>query len=479
MPSRPPADWARITRSATATGAEVATMERFGRWFESRRRTDSLRVDRVPLDELTGWHRRAGTADVVHDSGKFFSVRGLRVRTSLGPVHDWTQPIFDQPEIGVLGIVVKEFNGVLHCLMQAKAEPGDPGGVQLSPTVQATKSNYTQVHGGRPVPYLDHFRQPAHHRVLADVLQSEQGSWFYRKRNRNIAIEVTEDVEVLDGFHWLTIGQLHRLLAVDNIVNMDARTVLSCLPFSGPGLADGTGEDDELSSAVARSSSTDQPSRHSMGELLSWITDSRVRNEVDTTLIPLSEVAGWRLSAGRLSHHTGAYFDVLGVSVRAARREVGSWSQPMIEPTGQGVVAFMVKSIGGVLHALVNARVEPGYLDVVELAPTVQCNPENYGTVLAGHRPPFLDEVLASTAEQRVFDTVLSEEGGRFYHATNRYLIVWTEPDRGLACPPDFRWITLAQLGALLQHSHYVNVQARTLVACLHSLRRPRARRVA
>ncbi|NED05567.1 NDP-hexose 2,3-dehydratase, partial [Streptomyces sp. SID6648] len=35
---------------------------------------------------------------------------------------------------------------------------------------------------------------------------------------------------------------------------------------------------------------------------------------------------------------------------------------------------------------------------------------------------------------------------------------------------PDFRWMTVRQLVDLLRHSHYVNIQARSLVACLHSL---------
>lgn len=64
---------------------------------------------------------------------------------------------------------------------------------------------------------------------------------------------------------------------------------------------------------------------------------------------------------------------------------------------------------------------------------------------------------------------MLSEEGGRFFHALNRYLIVETDQD----VPrdhPDHRWMTLHQLSDLLRHSHYVNVQARSLIACLHSL---------
>ncbi|MFL4945785.1 NDP-hexose 2,3-dehydratase family protein, partial [Streptomyces sp. MMS24-I31] len=34
----------------------------------------------------------------------------------------------------------------------------------------------------------------------------------------------------------------------------------------------------------------------------------------------------------------------------------------------------------------------------------------------------------------------------------------------------DHRWVTLHQLTVLLRHSHYLNVQARSLVACLRSL---------
>lgn len=68
--------------------------------------------------------------------------------TNWGRVASWDQPIINQPEVGYLGFIVKEFNGVLHFLMQAKIEPGNVNHVQLSPTIQATRSNYTQVHQG-------------------------------------------------------------------------------------------------------------------------------------------------------------------------------------------------------------------------------------------------------------------------------------------------------------------------------------------
>src|SRR5690606_15803756 len=181
-----------------------------------------------------------------------------------------------------------QFDGVLHCLMQAKAEPGNCNALQLAPTVQATRSNYTRVHGGKPVHYLHYFQDTARHHVIADVRQSEQGSWFQHKRNRNMIVEVTEDVEVYDGFYWLTLGQIHQLLRTDNLIAMDARTVLSCLPFAGIDLSTVFGGNfDEFRSALIQSCDEGEGSLHGTDDILSWITESRTRTDVYTRPIPL------------------------------------------------------------------------------------------------------------------------------------------------------------------------------------------------
>ncbi|MCO1580358.1 NDP-hexose 2,3-dehydratase family protein [Crossiella sp. SN42] len=437
----------RVAESALA-GDGVHDSAEVAAWLAECRVRQRQRVRRIPFAELRGWGFAAGTGDLVHESGRFFSVAGLRVRTDYGPVAEWTQPIINQPEVGILGIAVREFGGVLHCLVQAKTEPGNVNGVQLAPTVQATRSNYTGVHRGRAVPYLDCFRQPDPRRVVADVLQSEQGAWFYRKRNRNIVVEVGPEVVPGPDFHWLTLGQLHQLLPVPNLVGMDTRTVLSCLPWPAG----------------------DGGSLHSTAEILSWLTTRQTEHELRTDLLPLQDIQGWRRTPVAIEHEHGRFFSVVAVDVRARGREVGGWTQPLIRPHGVGVHALLVARFGGVPHALVNARVEPGYLGVVELAPTVQCTPENYAHLPPQDQPPFLDLVTRRRPEQVLFDAVLSEEGGRFQHAQGRYLII---DATGLPVHngPGFRWMTMPQLTGLLQHSHYLNVQARTLVTCLRSLR--------
>ncbi|QGV77517.1 NDP-hexose 2,3-dehydratase family protein [Streptomyces ficellus] len=436
----------RFARSAAVTGAgaRTRTADVLG-WLEERRRAHRFGVRRIPFTGLEGWSFAAGTGNLVHRSGRFFTVEGLRVTTGTGPYPSWQQPVIRQPEVGILGILAKEFDGVLHFLMQAKMEPGNPNLLQLSPTVQATRSNYTKVHRGADVRYLDHFLRPGRNgdRVVADSLQSEHGAWFFRKSNRNMIVETSGEVPGHEDFRWLTLGQLGELLRLDNVVNMDTRTVLACVPGAGgPGAL------------------------HSDTELLSWFTAERARHDVDAGLVPLDRVAGWRRGSFDIAHEEGRFFTVVAVSVDAGSREVTGWTQPLIEPVGRGVAAFLTRSIGGVPHLLAHARVEGGFLDTVELGPTVQCVPENH-THLPADALPFLDTVLRADPSQVRYSAVHSEEGGRFLNAESQYLIV--EADAPLDPPPGYRWCTPSQLLSLTRHGHYLNVQARSLLALLTS----------
>ncbi|MDR3083632.1 MAG: NDP-hexose 2,3-dehydratase family protein [Streptomyces sp.] len=444
---------ARIAASAaTNQGVQLPT-EHVDDWLAERRKANTFRVDRIPFAEMEGWTFQEHTGNLVHRSGRFFTVEGLHFTEDGqphgdGPYNDWYQPIIRQHEVGVLGILVKEFDGVLHFLMQAKMEPGNPNLLQLSPTVQATRSNYTKAHRGGDVKYIEHFVGPDRGQVIVDVRQSEHGSWFSRKANRNMVVEATGDMPLLDDFCWLTLGQINELLHRDNVINMDSRTVLSCLPT-----------DDTSGEAL-----------HTDTELLSWITGERTRHSVRTAPAPLDNLPGWKRRDSAIEHETGRYFNVVAVSAQAGNREVTGWTQPLFEPVGQGIHAFLTREIHGTPHVLVQARVEPGLVDTVELAPTVQYTPQNYAHLPERQHPPFAETVLHAPGDRILYDVVHAEEGGRFLNAENRCLVIEAD-EAPLDPPPGHTWATPAQLTSLVQHSHYLNVQARTMLACLNAMK--------
>jgi oxidase EvaA len=439
----------RLGRSLARTdgGVQLLTADVAG-WLDDRLKAHRFRVDRIPLHELRDWSFQPSTGNLAHTSGRFFTVEGVRATVDENPGEQWQQPIIVQPEVGILGILAKEFDGVLHFLMQAKMEPGNSNLLQLSPTVQATRSNYTKVHQGSDVRYLDYFTRPERGRVLADVLQSEHGTWFFRKANRNMLVEVTEDVPPDDDFCWLTLGQIGELLREDNVVNMDARTILGCV----------TTQHDE---SDPRNSDTD---------LLSWLTSERCRRLLRAELMPLRDVDGWVRTRDAIERTDGRYFRVVAASVQAGNREVTGWSQPLFEPVDQGVCAFLTHRFHGVPHVLASARVECGFVDTTELGPTVQCVSSNYRHLAPQERPLFLDLVLEAEPDRILYEAVHSEEGGRFLNAESRYLFVEADDRTAqLDPPPGFCWMTPGQLTSLLRHSRYVNVQARTLLSCLNT----------
>lgn len=436
-------------------------------WFWERQQAHKFEIERISFNDLLAWDFDSKTGNLHHESGKFFTVRGIKVETNFGSRIRWRQPIIDQHEVGILGVITSEFDGVLHFLMQVKMEPGNINMVQLSPTLQATRSNFTCVHKGRKPAYLDYFIDYKRHNVLVDSLQSEQGGRFLSKRNRNMIIQVDEDVPLLPDYAWMTLGQIQQLLRIDNIVNMDTRTVLGCIPLDDDhGIA--ASEHDGFPVLLLRSINSRNSTLNTMDQLLSWFTEQKVRYMLEVETIPLKDVYEWERGEFEIQHREKDYFSIIACRVEADNREVGAWTQPLVKPPDSGIVALVVRPINGVLHFLIQAKVEPGNMDIVEMAPTVQCTTGDYRRVETDRRPPYLNYVLNCPADQIVLDVHLSEEGGRFFREANRNMVVLAGDDVSVKNIPDnYAWMTLAQIKEFIKYNNYLNVECRCLVSCL------------
>jgi oxidase EvaA len=465
---------ASFLRSALTLESRFLSLDEFLAWFEQSRYEHTFDVREIPFEALDDWYFAEDPYRLRHRSGKFFTIEGLRVRMNYGPIAAWDQPIINQPEIGILGIITKVFDGIRYFLMQAKMEPGNVNILQLSPTVQATKSNYTKVHKGRCPKYLEYFTDMRRGRILVDQLQSEQGGRFLRKRNRNMVIEVEEEIPLHDEFCWLTLGQIKRLLTIENLVNMDSRTVLSCIPFAhkdwgifflslprDPEYVDAFGyrltgfAKDLFLSLLDRHYAC-----HTLDEIISWFTELKTRYELTVEQMPLDQLRRWEITDREIRHETGRYFSVIAVAVEAGSREVVSWTQPLLEHKGYGIAGFLTQKRNGTLHFLVQASLEPGNLDLIEMGPTVSCsNPAREGI-------PYLDLFRDPDPDHVRYSVIQSEEGGRFYHFQNRYMILEVPETMSLDLPENFIWMTLGQIIDFTKYS-YFNIEARNLLSCL------------
>lgn len=453
-----------MIHSLLTTDSPINSSESIRQWIEQRNREVQVDVKLIPFSEMDGWHVDE-EGSLRHNSGRFFSIQGIHIETDYGNNHSWDQPIINQPEIGYLGILTKEINGTLYFLMQAKIEPGNVNCVQISPTLQATKSNYSQVHKGKKPAYLDFFVNVKPDHVLLDQLQSEQGARFLRKRNRNIIIKVDEDVEVLPDFRWMTLGQIKEFMHTDNMVNMDTRTVLSGIEYIDyiTPLTD-LSNLSEFGRDMLKSARM-QEGIHTMPQILSWLSGLKSRYDLFVSNKPIDKLEGWHRSEDEIANNDGKYFRIIGVKVSISNREVTSWCQPLVQPLQQGLCAFIVRKIGGIYHFLVQAKLECGNYDVMELAPTVQCLT---GNVFAStKKPPFAEYVLNAKPEQILYDVLQSEEGGRFFREQNRNMIVEAGKDLPQELPEHYTWMTLNQINHFLKFNNYLNIQARSILSAI------------
>ncbi len=203
-------------------------------WFYKKRQQCDMIVEEIGINQLDKWKVDPSNGNIRHDSGGFFEVIGVKVtKTADREVGEkgWTQPIIAHNPGGILGLLMKRVNGIPHYLVQAKAEPGNIGKLQLSPTLQATTSNLLKEHGGiRPL-FAEYFDEPKKDKVVYAKWQSEDGGRFHLKSNYNMIVEIdeNEEIKIPDSFIWMTLYQIKQLLKDENLVSPHIRGIISAL----------------------------------------------------------------------------------------------------------------------------------------------------------------------------------------------------------------------------------------------------------
>ena len=229
MAERAHLDWFR-ERLAASRAIEPKDPAPILAWREDRRNSIQFKADLIGLDEVRGWSRDA-QGNVRHASGQFFGVEGVRIESgNLREVASWDQPIYTQPEGGILAMVARETAGKgVEFLLQAKAEPGNIGILQFCPTIQSTWSNIRRAHAGKRPPMVEVLTAEAGVRIVYRAEHNEEGGRFWRKSNENI-VAFLDDEGVIETdlamFCWASVSQIKELALMDNVLNPFVKTIL-------------------------------------------------------------------------------------------------------------------------------------------------------------------------------------------------------------------------------------------------------------
>ena len=430
-----------VLLSLSCRDGNVNSLQDVLSWIKNLNENTHVSIDETAMSEDSFWFYDDYRGEILNRKRSFFSITGLRYFIDNQLISE--QPIIIQNEIGYLGIIAKKINGVLNFLMQAKIEPGNVNCVQISPTIQATKSNFTRAHGGRLPYYFTEFEQAySKGAVIYDQIQSEQGSRFAGKRNRNIILVMNSDLPIYENYKWMTLGQIKELLKIDNLVNMDTRTVLAGLPLQVI-----NGDNNlELMKACGK------------------LNDYKMYHDVEKVFIPLPQLQDWKIDDYGVTSQKEADFCVRHYAISIEGREVQSWSQPLFKATGMGTFVLLSRVIDGKRQFLIRLSPEIGCFDKVEFGPSIQ--------MMQTHKDG--DDAVCKLFQKHiaaqkgiVHDVILSEEGGRFYHEQNRNVILEIANDELSELSQDYMWVGYQTLYQLVLANNNVNIQLRNLMALL------------
>jgi len=420
------------------------------KWFNALIDKSSFEVKPVKLADSTDWLVIDGA--IRHSSGLFFNIVGAIWDEDSN--RSYSQPFIEQREVGSLGFLLFKEGNIRQLLVQAKIEPGNVGVIQLAPTYQATASNAARIHGGKEPLYPAIFYPQSKHLVF-ETLQSEQGGRFLGKQNRNILSVADSRFEAAITHRWFQADEFLELLAQNNLVNTDARSVLVCSPW------------EEL---VSRQPFTRYKTPFAKDLQKSYRSKSAaklkkieakmnsLRGEIHPIrIVDIDRMDGWQLTDYGLKPQNNQPFAVRQIQVIAKIREVPSWDQPIIDSKNCGYVDLVCGRQKATLRFLFCMRREPGLHDYVEFSPTFIQEPGVANI-------PSKDLALKTKGEI-LAESLQSDEGGRFFQDINRYRII----DAGEVYKVDegWHWLTLAEIKELISKGSYFTNESRSVLSLL------------
>ena len=411
------------------------------KWLNLQKKINKITILKKNIYNLHNWN--FNNKEITHKSGKFFQIIGIRVITNFFK-KNWDQPIIVQNENGILGIIRKKNKFESKYLLQAKAEPGNINKIQISPTVQATQSNYKRVHGGQKTKFLNYFIKK---NFFIKSKQTEQGFRYLYKYNTNIVVNIKKNIDIPKNYYWFSKSDLIYLIRKKNIINMDTISVFSCL-ISKKNIDKPLFSDYFINKFYKKNNQ------------LSFIKQKQ---------ISLTKLKDWKLKKNIIEHKNKDHFTVIGINIKTNSREVKKWEQPIFKGKRLAFAGFLTKEVNNTTHYLVRYIVKPGLLrgNFTCTVNTSNIFKYNNNKNLPEIQKKILKNYFFNKRYKKniVYDNIQSDEGGRFYHSQVRNIILELSKNEELKVDKHHIWVSYNQMIDLIKKQKF-DIEARLLFAC-------------
>ena len=205
--------------------------------------------------------------------------------------------------------------------------------------------------------------------------------------------------------------------------------------------------------------------------ILNWLKERQKKVKTTSRIINLNQCSDWHFDKNNnLYHKSLQFFKIKGVETKgASRREVKSWTQPILTQKHGGVLAFISRQTNKFgTQFLIDAKIEPGDDSILKISPSFQATQSNMNRAHGGKRPKFYDIIIQNKGAELIYYTIHNEEGARFWKKSNWNIIIkLKDPYDKRIRGKNYKWVSFQQLKKLALRNRCVNPFVKTILFIL------------
>lgn len=197
-------------------------------------------------------------------------------------------------------------------------------------------------------------------------------------------------------------------------------------------------------------------------DISNWINFIKSSADFVVNEITLDQAYDWLFENGSIHHTSRRFFNIVGVKSTDLKGLVSYY--PLIEQREVGTLGFIWRDINTEPELLIHAKIEPGNIGIVQLAPSCQATESNMDRVHGGDIPPYSD-IFDNNQVDVISRSLQSEQGSRFLGKMNNNILASLKnnkyPDSDI-----HKWFPVSEVLKMLKIDYLLNTDARSVLVC-------------
>ena len=181
-----------------------------------------------------------------------------------------------------------------------------------------------------------------------------------------------------------------------------------------------------------------------------WLSKQKSLHKLNVEIIDLNAISNWKFTKKSIHHNSNRFFKIVGLKILSNFYKK-NWEQPIIVQNEIGILGIIKNKKKK--KYLLQAKVEPGNINKLQIAPTVQATKSNYNRLHGVHKVPYINYFL-KYKNLNIFNQ--SEQGFRYLYKFNSNILI--EIKKKIKKKKEFYWFTKKQIKELIKEKNLINM---------------------